>query len=522
VSQAPLAALDAAFVAEMRRRAEEAVVPVMERIYGHGRTRIPDSFRPELKPIERIVVFYDYMACGISVLAALAARGDERAWRLTGIIRNNMEHYRRRIHGRWLLPSGERWTVPLRRLLFHLALAYRQLEPRLSAGQRRDLRRLVEGQVAAAIEHNDGFHPGERNLHLGFANNHTAIFMQGIWHCGLAFRRAGWARLAREFAERFYASGHPDGYWEENTNPAREGGPSAVYTPLTAGSLFDVLGGARAPRGKFLRAGRFFRSFLTHDGAMIPLADERTNAHSRHSAYGLALHSLTPEGRGHIVRLLGSLDYGAESPESLAVLHHELGLMRPGRCAEPEYRRDGSFRIRLPLGVVRRGGWMAAVSGMRALNRVRNPGSDYALDQQALVFLAHRDAGVVLPGTKSKNDPEFSTIRIGRDDGYPVDTGTLAMGEGWAEARLRYARFEAMARWDLRGRRARLTLSTDDRREVVTALPIRTPRSIRTDAAFRVVELRGFSPYSVGNLAEPVTAARFAWKKRLTVEFEAP
>ncbi|MFH0983129.1 MAG: hypothetical protein V2A79_16540 [Planctomycetota bacterium] len=512
------AVLDAAFLLSVRRRIEEVVVPVMERIYGHGRTAIPESFRPELTAIERVVSFYDYQACGLSVLAPLAAAGDRRAAELVRIIRANMEHYRTRIHNREV-PGFGPWTVPLRRLLFHAALAYRALEPTLGAREKRAYRRLVERQVAAAIEHNERFHPGERRLHLGFANNHTAIFMQGVYHCGRVFGRPEWVRLAREFAERFYASGHPDGYWEENTNPAREGGPSAVYTPLTAGCLYDVLDGRRRPRVKFLRAGRFFRSFLTSDGTMIPLADERTNAHARHSAYGLALHSLTPKGRGHIVGLLGALDLSGETPETLAVLHHELGLMRTGRCAAPEYRTDGYFRITLPLGVVRRDGWMAAISAMRALNRVHQPANDYALDHQAVVFLAHRETGAVLTGIKSKHDPEFSTIRIGRDDGYPVDTGTLRMGADWAEARLHYAKFDATARWDL-GRRARLTLATDDRREVTTALPIRCPKCLRTDAPFEMVNLKGFSPYSTGNASEPVTAARFSWRRRLVVEFQ--
>ena len=125
------------------------------------------------------------------------------------------------------------------------------------------------------------FLPGERDLHLTWANNHTAIFMQGLWTCGQVFDRPEWTRIAGEFAERFYESGHPDGYWEENTNARREGGPSLVYTRLTAGCLFDVLDGRDHPRDKFVRAGDFYRGFLNDDNEIIPLADERTNSSGR-------------------------------------------------------------------------------------------------------------------------------------------------------------------------------------------------------------------------------------------------
>ncbi len=510
------AVLDQAHIRAAKHRVEAAIVPAMERLYGHGRTEIPDSFRPELKQIERIVSFYDYWACGISVLAPMAVAGDVRARELVGFVQNNMKHYRTEIFGRFKNRDNSIWAVPLRRLLFHAALACQALGPKFG----RACRSLVEQQVEAAIEHNQQFHPSEKDLHLGFANNHTAIFMQGVYYCGQVFRRPAWTRLAHEFAERFYASGHADGYWEENTNTRREGGPSIVYTPLTAGCLFDVLDGPRRPRAKFLRAGEFYRSFLNHDGDMIPLADERTNATGRHAAYGLALHSLTPRGRGHIVQMLDTLDFAAQTPEGLAVLYHELDLMRTGPCETPEYLADGKSRITLPLGVIRKNGWTAGISALRALNRVRQPRSDYALDQQAIVYLAHCDAGVVLTGLKSKNDTEYSTFRIGQEDGFPIDTGTLQMGDGWAEARLVYAKFEAIARWEI-ARWARLTLTTQDNREVTTTLPIHDPKCIRTNASFSKVKLKGLSPYSAGNAADPVTAARFLWRKKLVVEFDA-
>lgn len=511
--------LTAEFLDATRRRIEAAIVPSLEAIYGHGEPVCRDDFRPGLKPIEKVVSFYDYGACGLSVLAPLAAAGAPRAQRLLEILQRNMAYYCREVHGHEV-PEYGRWDVPLRRLLLHIALAYRVLERGLSAAARRRFVDLVEQQVPLAIAHCHGFYPGRRDLHLSGANNHTAIFLQGVWHCGHAFGRPEWVAVAREFAERFYDSGHPDGYFEEHTNPEREGGPSLIYTPLTAGCLYDVLDGRRQPREKFVRAGALFRSFLDARREMLPLADERTNAHDSWATYGLALHALTPQGRAFIRESLAATDFTGGWPEALAVVHHEIGLMQAGPATTPEYRTDGPRRITLPLGVVRRHGFTAGISALRALNRTLWPASDYALDQQSMVCLSHDGAGRILTGFKSKNDPGYSTFRIG-DDAYTVRTGLLETGADWAEARLCYATFQATARWDL-GAQARLTLRVDTDRPVVTTLPAAPTAHVRAAVPAERVMLRGFSPYSRGNAAPEIPALRFAWKKELVLEFDAP
>ena len=174
--------LDEAIVASAKRRIEAAVVPCMARLYGHGRPTFDDAFRPGLKPIEKVVSFYDYFACGISVLAPLAAAGDAEALRVLRIVQQNMDYYRRNIHNHEQPDRGV-WRVPLRRLLLHIALAYRAMERVLDAAEKQRYRDLVEEQVALAIEHNRGFLPGRTDLHVaGGVNNHTAIFMQGIYY----------------------------------------------------------------------------------------------------------------------------------------------------------------------------------------------------------------------------------------------------------------------------------------------------------------------------------------------------
>jgi len=510
--------IDERFIRDQRERIERAVIPAMAALYDHDRPIFDESFRPGLKYAEKIVSYFDYWPCGVSVLAVLAGRGDERAMGLIRKVMANTDHYLQHVY-RKPLPDGQVFAVPPRRLLHHLGLAYAVLKDQLDARERGWFVRTVDRVMPDVLEHNQQFLPGERDLHLTRANNHTAIFMQGLWTCGRVFDRPEWTRTALEFAERFYNSGHPDGYWEENTNAEREGGPSLVYTRLTAGCLFDVLDGRRHLRDRFVRAGDFYRSFLNDDDEMIPLADERTNGRGRPTSYGLALHSLTDRGRGFLRELLSGTDYAAQTPETLAVTYRELELMTTGPGAVPENHTDGASRITLPLGVVRSHGFTAGLSGMRALNREIRPDSDYALDQQNLVYLAHRDTGVIVAATKSKRDPRFSTLRLG-DDAYPVRTGALRLGDGWAEADVHYETFSAHLRWDISDRPA-LSIRTDDPREVTTSLIVPQPKRLHSEAPHELAELPGFSPYAHGNAEAAHTAAVFRWRGALRVEFDA-
>lgn len=520
----PEMVLDAAFIKRQRSLIEEEILRAMEAVYlPYGET-FDDAYRPGLKYIEKVVSFYDYQATGISVLAGLAAAGEPRALELFKRIRRNIQHYKEKIFGTDVGGSwgGKIWAVPLRRLLLHLALAYRKLEPTLGAEDKRWYAGLIEEEVRLAIEHNHGFYPGVRNLNLppAVTNNHTAIFMQGIHYCGRALGRSDWVELTAEFARRMYDGVRPDGYFEENTNEAHEGGPSLIYTPLTLGCLYDVLDGKNGRQEKFVKAGNFYRSFVNHDYQMISIADERTNCHeAKATSYGLALHSLTPRGRYYIVDNLRGLDYGQASIEGLAVIHHELDLMETGGCQTPENRLEGNSRIRLPLGVVRKGGFTAGISALLALNRVIRPNSDYALDQQNMAYLSHDRAGLILIGYKSKNDPSFSTFRVG-DDAYTVKTGELRMGNGWAEADLHYRAFKAKIRWEI-GAAARLILSADTDRVVSSSLPITDEKFVRTDQAYSVKHLKGFSPYTQGNAGEEIKALAFDWKGRAVIDFEA-
>jgi hypothetical protein len=515
--------LDQAFIKLHKSLIEKEILSAMEAVYLPYEEIFDERYRPGLKYIEKVVSFYDYQATGISVLAGSASQGDPRVLNLIKKIQRNIKYYKEHIFktdvgGRY---GGRIWAVPLRRLLLHLALAYRKLEPALTHEEKQWYADLIGEEVRLAVEHNKNFFPGVRELNLPPAtvNNHTAIFMQGIYYCGQVLKRREWVELTSEFARRMYAGVQQDGYFEENTNAAHEGGPSLIYTRLTLGCLYDVLDGRNKSQEKFVRAGSFFRSFVNHDYQMISIADERTNCHeAKGTDYGLALHSLTPQGRYFIVDNLGALDYSQLGIEALAVIHHELDLMQTGSCKLPENRKEGNSRIRLPLGVVRKDGFTAGISALLALNRVIRPTSDYALDQQDMVYLSHEKAGLILIGYKSKNDPAFSTFRIG-DDAYTVRTGELEMGKGWAEAHLYYRTFHSKIRWEI-SKTARLILTSDSDRVITSSFPITDEKYVRTDHKYSLQYLKGFSPYTQDNKTETIKSIVFEWKNKLVIEFE--
>jgi hypothetical protein len=510
----PQMILDQEFVNLIKSKIEKEILPRMEKEYLHCGTIFDDNYEPDLKYLEKIVNFYDYQATGISVLAILASKGNTRANILIKKIQNNMRYYQQNIIG--IEIDGSRWDVPLRRLLLHIALAYKELAPLLSEDDKKLYTELVEQQVPLAIAHNENFFPGKNDLYMT-TNNHTAIFMQGIYYCGKVFSHNEWVDLTLDFANRMYDCVNPDGYFEEMSNKEREGGPSLVYTRLTLGCLYDVLDGRENSLQKFIKAGDFYRSFINYDYKKIPIADERTNDSGKGIEYGLALHSLTARGRYFIVDNLASLDFSKLPVEDLSVIYHEINLMKYGNCEMPENRVEGNSRIALPLGIVRKNGFTAGLSALLALNRHLYPRSDYHLDQQDMVYLSHNKGGIILTGYKSKNDQEFSTFRIG-NDAYTVSTGELLMGDGWAEANLYYKTFRAKIRWEISDM-ARLILTTDSDKVITTCFPVTDEKFVQSGKNYQIDYLNGFSPYTKNNVEGKIKVLNFEWEKRLVIEF---
>lgn len=456
-----------AFVTDLQARIEALILPAAEKYFEPGGTAYTQN-DPALKRIEMAVNYFDYQPCAISVLATLAARGNRPAEMLVRRIFDNAGYYL----DEWR--SREGIKTSLRRSQLHLVLAYETLQDQIGTDLATRWKALLLRSAQDMLEHFNHLEervPALDNRAFGTGINHVAIAAEGLWRTGHALDQVDLRDRAAGLIDRLVAYGHPDGYFEEHTNDEREGGPSLVYTPLTAGCAYTVQKWREcADTDRFARCGALFRNFCDRHLRALPLADERANPKGL-GPYGVALHALSPEGRGF---LRSALDHERNPTlgsngrlEYLSRLHFELGIAERGPGTIPEPFEDGRFRISLPLGVVKAHGWTAGISGLRALNRELSPDGDYALDRQTLVSLSHENAGTLLSGAKSKKNPAWSTLRID-DDAYPVRTGEL--DEDFT-AHAHYAGFSATARWTL-AETATLTFRSDSTEAVTAQLPL--------------------------------------------------
>ncbi len=454
----------------LKAQLREMILPAAETYFAEGGTPFTQN-HPQLKKSEMVQRFYDYQPCCMSVLGELAAGGEERALVLMRRIFANT-----RSCFEWRAREGYRITF--RRAQLHMVLAYHRVKDMVDKNEAESWRELLIRTGEDVLSHFNRFqekHPALDNRGFGTGINHVALSAEGIWKSGEILGQPEWQALAGGFFDRLMAYGHSDGYFEEHSNDAREGGPSILYTPLTAGSVYL----AQRWRGvvdveRFAKMGAFYRRFVDAHLNPMPFADERANPHHV-GPYGLALHSLTPEGRGFLRLVLEKLDMidyvgGDLYMQHLARTYVELENMEMGAGAVPEPFHEGAFRLTMPLGMVRKGDWTAGLSAMKALNREHSPKSDYALDRQSLVCLSHATAGVMLEGVKSKHNLDWSTVRLG-EDAYPVQTGELNVRTDGATARVIYEGFEVGVTWAL-GEVARLEM-TSACAEVLTAqLPL--------------------------------------------------
>jgi len=507
---------------------------------------------PALKKVEMVVNYYDYQPCCASVLGILASQGNDEALAILRRLIGNVRYYIG--EGR----EKENFRIPLRRSQLHLVIAFERVKEILSESEAEEWAEVLSRSCEDMLEHFDNLqerNPSLDNRGFGTGINHVAIAAEGTYKSGEVLDREDWQAKASAFNDRLVAYGHPDGYFEEHTNDAREGGPSLVYTPLTAGCahLIDIWRKKRN-RGRFEKCGTFFRNFMDSHLHAMPFADERANPHGL-GCYGIAIHSLSPEGRGLLRLYLDSVNYENMSLEYLSRLHLEIDHMDTGSSLAPEPLLARPFRITLPLGVVHRHHWTMGLSGLKALNREIAPNSDYALDRQTLLFLSHETAGTLISGTKSKNDPNWSTVRKG-EDAYPVRTGELDIQEKQATATVHYETFSVIVTW-IYGPEPQLIFESESLDTLTTQLvleaPIGTPFTldgntpvtfgeeestvenvtsvatenwaIDTDQTGRLIwYVAPFNPYSDGNKSAPNTRRPvFAvdWKNKITFTFRA-
>ncbi len=460
-----------AWLETIQTRLKNMVLPTAEKYFAEGGTPFTQN-HPQLKKSEMVSRFFDYQPSCMSVLGSLAAQGEERALVIIRRIFDNARH----CLDEWREREGYR--VTFRRSQLHMSLCYDQIKDLVHPSEAQAWHELLIRTGEDVFAHFNGFqekNPKLDNRGFGTGINHIALSAEGIYKSGEILGRKDWQEAAAGFFDRLLAYGHKDGYFEEHTNDAREGGPSLLYSPLTAGSAYLTQRWRNAVDiNQFSKYGAFYRKLCNAQLRPLLFADERANPHHV-GPYGLALHSLTPEGRGFLRLVLDQINMidhvgGDIYMQHLARTYVELENMNTGEGALPEPFYEGSYRLTLPLGVMRKNKWTAGVSALKSLNREMAPNSDYALDRQNLICLSHATAGIILEGAKAKHNPNWSTVRSD-DDAYPIQTGNLQINANGATAQVIFNTFEVNVSWSL-GEHAHLSLSTSSSKTLLAQLPL--------------------------------------------------
>jgi hypothetical protein len=255
---------------------------------------------------------------------------------------------------------------------------------------------------------------------MGTGTNHVALYISTVYRAAHVFDRADYKHFIEPIARAFAADIHPDGYWEEHGDLMRQGGPTTAYNYLSHCGMALMYEWTKEP--VFLdaieRSTRFHGNFTYPDGEYCDLIDERVRHGFPPGQWGLFGFSHWPEGRGMAALkftnwLRHEKRVGHNYPEILARQCENQMYWHHGPITPALFeRRNHTARLLLPAGMFRRGDWSIALSAMRATN-AEDPAyrdNPFALDRQKLFSVFHTQAGLIIDGSPSKNQPENSTF----------------------------------------------------------------------------------------------------------------
>ena len=261
------------------------------------------------------------------------------------------------------------------------------------------------------------------------------------WRAGALMGRPDWQQAAEDYMARCVATQAPGGFWPEHGGPTT--GYNRVY--LHALGLYHIFSGDPSVLPAIEAATEFHQAFTYPDGSDIKVIDGRTKYSPSISVSALVAMTLTPRGRRYADYLLGLPRFpeAVQSPigSHLASLYHH---MQAGDEAAINLDESSFAKTYEDWAILtREGPWMGCLSAF-----VCPPtGSRWGQDRQQFLSLWHEDAGLVIGGGNSRNQPEWSSfVTSGR---YIPDAGAIADGGvalDYADNRCRIAlRFEGEA-----------------------------------------------------------------------------
>ena len=247
------------------------------------------------------------------------------------------------------------------------------------------------------------------------------------WRAGDLMERDDWKQVAERFMRAVADAQEPSGYWAEHLGPTT--GYNRVY--LHALGLYHIFSGDDTVLPAIEAATDFHQTFTYPDGSDIKVIDGRTKYSRSISVSGLVSMTLVPKGRRLARYLLELPSFGdrVSSPVSshMTSLYHH---MHAGDEAPINLDEESFDRTYHDWAIVRRDGpWMGCMSAFACPPTA----SRWGQDRQQFISLWHEDAGLLIGGGNSRNQPEWSTfVTSGRyiPDSAEIDGGAVALTYG--------------------------------------------------------------------------------------------
>lgn len=223
----------------------------------------------------------------------------------------------------------------------------------------------------------------------------------GLYIAGQVFDKPEWCEKAKAFMAKVVAAQDEGGFWTEHY------GPVVMYSFVYVDALgvYYSVSKDKTVLPALERAARFHSAFVYPNGTIVETIDER-NPYKHSIGGGNVGFSLTPEGRGYLLRqwtFVKQLD-----PDGLAsfIQYGEEGSAIATAAAERDYKfvsDDSKSLIR------RKGDWFICVSAYHSPVYEKR----WIQDRQNFMSVYNDHVGLILGGGNTKLQPLWSNFTVG-------------------------------------------------------------------------------------------------------------
>jgi len=328
--------------------------------------------------------------------------------------------------------DGSRWgKTYMPWSMYHWLEAFALLRDHLSAERRasweKGLRLCFTGSA-------------RQHEHLARTHNIPTWHAMALVRASQVFDKPHWREVGERIIRTVVAAQHPDGYWPEGRGPTT--GYNRVY--VHAIGLYHHFTHDESVVPCLERALGFHLHFTYPDGTAVETVDGRTRGRPSVHPSALPGFSIFPAGRRFVRFLVQKMRQAR--PEGELIPHLASGLEHlPDGPEEPIPQEEPAYAaIHGGHALVRRAGpWFYCMSGYTTPTEAlpENWAARWRLDRQNYLSVWHDDAGLIVHGGNSKNQPEFSTFYVidGRTRWLQADEAQLIRDDANGDVlRLKY------------------------------------------------------------------------------------